>query len=243
MLIPPAQRGLTLLELLVGSALGLLILSALLGLYANTVAGSGAALRMAHLQQQLRAVLEVMGHDLRRAGYYGIQPEAATLHLLRANPFTDADDPDKPEAERNDVRIGHYQGAQVEAADSCILYSYDLDADGSLTPSGAGMERFGFRLRDGRVQMRYGGGLFDCTQGSWAAVTDDGVDITRLRFQLDSTPLHPQAGEHACVAGEPCLYVRSVRIELAGRLRADPDVHMALVERVRLRNDRYLAAL
>jgi type II secretory pathway component PulJ len=238
MLMRKSHSGLTLIELLIGSALGLLILSALLGLYANTISGSGAGLRMAHLQQQLRASLEIMGRDLRRAGYYGVQPDTATLSLLRANPFTDADHPGKAETERNDVRIGHYPG---EAADSCILYSYDLDADGSLTPSGTGMERFGFRLRGGMLQMRYGGEPFDCTQGTWHAVTDAGVEITRLQFQLDSTPLHPQGDEAACVAGDPCLYVRAVRIEITGRLRADPDVHMALVERVRLRNDRYLA--
>jgi type II secretory pathway component PulJ len=243
MLMRRAQGGLTLIELLIGSTLGLLILGALLGLYANTVASSGAGLRMAHLQQQLRAALEVMGRDLRRAGYYGVAPDAATLALLRRNPFTDADDPDKAETQRNDLRIGHYQGGQPENAGSCILYSYDLDADGSVTPSGTGMERFGFRLRAGRLQMRFGGEPFDCTQGSWTTVTDDGVEITRLHFQLLGTPLHPLGGENTCVAGEPCLYVRAVQIELSGRLRADPEVRMELRERVRLRNDRYLAVL
>jgi type II secretory pathway component PulJ len=243
MLNPASQRGLTLVELLIGSALGLLILGVLTGLYVNTIASSGQGLRMAHLQQQLRAAMEIMGRDLRRAGYYGTRPDAGTLAALRANPFTDADHPGKDEAERNDVRIGHFQGGQAEAAGSCILYSYDLDADGNLKPSGVGMERFGFRLREGMLQMRYGGDGFDCDQGVWHAVTDAGVEITHLEFQLDSTPLHPRDGEHACVAGEPCLFIREVRITMAGRLHADPGVRMRLDSRVRLRNDRYLASL
>jgi prepilin peptidase dependent protein B len=240
MLTRPAQNGLTLIELLVGSALGLLILSSLLGLYATTVHRSGEGLRAAQLQQELRAVLGILRQDLRRAGYLGVTPAAASLPLLRANPFTDADDPDKPVAERNDVRLGQYPG---EGADSCILYSYDLDGDGDLTPSGTGMERFGFRLRDGRMQMRHGGTSFDCTDGSWQSVTAPPIEITRLHFRLEGTPVHPQLGEHACTGGEPCLQVRSVRIQLRGRLRTDPAVHMILHDRVRLRNDRYLANL
>jgi prepilin peptidase dependent protein B len=240
MLNRAGQQGLTLLELLVGSTLGLLILSALLGLYATMIASSGEGLRAAHLQQQLRAALEIMRRDLRRAGYYGVQPAAASLPMLRANPFTDADNPHRPETERNDVRLGQYTG---EVADSCILFSYDLDANGSLTPSGTGMERFGFRLREGALQMRYGGEPFDCSQGSWQAVTDAGIEISRLQFSLHATPLHPQQGEHACVSGEPCLYIRNVEIEMDGRLRAAPALRMQLRDRVRLRNDRYLATL
>jgi type II secretory pathway component PulJ len=240
------QRGATLVELMIGSTLGLLLLSAAAGFYAQHVSGSSRGLQLAHLQGQLRAVLTILHRDLRRSGYYGVSPAAAGLDALTANPFTDADDPDKPAAERNDVRTGHYatlHPPHSEAEDSCILYSYDLDADGALTPSGAGMERFGFRLRHGLVQMRFGGEAFDCSAGSWTAVTDAGIEITRLQFTLHSTALHPQLGADACVAGDPCLYVRAVEIHLAGRLRAAPDIAMQLEDQVRLRNDRYIAAL
>lgn len=240
MLTCKAQKGVTLIELLIGSALGLLILSALLGLYGTMVHSSGEGLRATQLQQQLRAVLGILQQDLRRAGYYGVAPDTAALPRLRANPFTDADDPNKAVTERNDIRLGQYPG---ESADSCILYSYDLDGDGNLTSSGTGMERFGFRMRAGQLQMRAGGTAFDCARGSWQAVTDGNVEITQLHFQLDSTPLHPQQGENACTGGEPCLYIRSVRIQLSGRLRADHRVRMTLHDRVRVRNDRYLASL
>lgn len=242
---PARQRGFTLAELMIGSTLGLMILAGLLTFYTRIVTSSGDALRLAHLQQQLRATLEIMRHDLRRAGYYG-QPPDTGLNALRSNPFTDADDPLKPATERNDIRTGHYERMNPfhrEADDSCILYSYDLDTDGSLTPSGNGMERFGFRLRNGSLQMRYGGATFDCSHGSWSALTDSGIEITRLVFQLDSTALHPEQGVGACQPGEPCLYIRAVTIELAGRLRADHDVTLRLGDQVRLRNDRFLAAL
>lgn len=240
MLSPNRQQGLSLLELLIGTVLGLMLLSAVLRFYLDTLSGSGTGLRMAHLQQQLRATMQVMRQDLRRAGYYGVQPGTDFLDQQRHNPFTDADDPAKPATQRNDIRLGQFEGAQVEASDSCILYSYDLDADGALTPSGSGMERFGFRLREGRLQMRYGGEAFDCSQGLWHAVTDLPVEITELRFELDSTGLHPDDSEEACITGQPCLYVRAVGIRLAGRLQADPDIWMQLQDRVRVRNDRYL---
>lgn len=242
MLRPALPRGASLVELLVGSALGLVILGGLLRLYVDTVTGSSDGLRMAHLQQQLRAAMQVMRQDLRRAGYYGVPSGPAFLEQLRHNPFTDADDPGKPAAQRNDIRVGQFEGAQEEAADSCVLYSYDLDGDGALTPSGAGMERFGFRLREGRLQMRYGGEPFGCSQGVWHALTDVHVEITRLQFTLESTGLHPDGAGTACVAGEPCLFVRAVGIQLEGRMQADPSLRMQLHQRVRLRNDRYLAA-
>lgn len=240
------QRGATLVELMIGSTLGLLILGSAASFYAGHVAGSAKALQLAHLQSQLRGVLQIMERDLRRAGYYGIDPSAAGLDALAGNPFTDADDPGKPADERNDVRTGRYSTLHpphAEAVDSCILYSYDLDGNAALTPSGAGMERFGFRLRRGVVQMRFGGEPFDCSRGNWTAVTDAGIEVTQLHFQLVETGLHPELGAGACAVGDPCLYVRSVAITLAGRLRADVNLNMQLESAVRLRNDRFLAAV
>lgn len=78
---------------------------------------------------------------------------------------------------------------------NCILFSYDLNEDGAQgVASGAGAaqntanrELFGYRLVDGEVQMRWGGGgnANACTDGDWVAVTESAVvEITALNMGL-----------------------------------------------------------
>lgn len=241
---PHAQGGITLLELMVGSSLGLLLLSALLAFYGHNIQSSGEGLRMAHLHQQMHAVLAIMTRDIRRAGYYGVPPRTDTLALLAANPFTDADDPAKPADRRNDLRVGAYaRNRRAEAPHSCILYSYDLNGDGQVQESGTGMERFGFRLREETVQMRYGGRDFTCSDGSWRAVNDDSIRVTQLQFTLQESHIPTVPDSTRCTAGQACLIQRAVQITLAAQLRHAPSVRVQLQQTLRMRNHKLLSAL
>jgi type IV pilus assembly protein PilW len=67
----PAQRGLTLIELMVGLTLGLLVTAALLTVFANA-SNTGRNLERASQQIETgRYVAELMSEDLRLAGFYG----------------------------------------------------------------------------------------------------------------------------------------------------------------------------
>lgn len=63
------QHGLTLIELMISIALGLLVLTALVFLLASTMRTNTQTLRSTHLNQELRSIMQLMSKDLKRSGY------------------------------------------------------------------------------------------------------------------------------------------------------------------------------
>lgn len=132
------QYGVTLIGLMIGLAVGLLVLSATLQAYLMISEGARDTLREARLDQELRAALDVMRLDIRRAGYWA-DPNPDPL----ANPFQrryaqinndlcvdtagDTGDCATPVCTaRHDV--GECR-TWVQTG-SCITYGYDADGDG-----------------------------------------------------------------------------------------------------------------
>jgi prepilin peptidase dependent protein B len=223
----------TLTDLLVGTTVGALVLIGISTTYVLGARSTSQNVEQARLNQELRAVLEIMQQDIRRAGYWDIS--AADDPDPAQNPFQSAIDG----IDRR-LRKGQVDG---EPAGSCILYSYDLD-DGNPDA----MTLFGFRLRRQSVQMRTGPSSVDdtsfaCTigSGSWERITSDDVRITDLRFAIATaqTNLTPGKEDAACAADELCREMRQVAIRIAGRLRDDQAVRQRLQATVAVRNDRY----
>jgi prepilin peptidase dependent protein B len=152
------QRGLSLVELMIGITLGVLLLLAGTSMYLGTVSANAELLKTAKLDQDLHAAMDLMLRDLRRAGATG-DPNAS-------NPFTlDA--------------AAAYSG---QPANSCITFTYDLNQNGALD-TGTPDERFGFRLKGQAVELRRNG--LACTADGWEAVTDPMVvRVTALQFSV-----------------------------------------------------------
>ncbi len=68
--------GFSLVELMIGITLGLIIISGVLGVFSSTVKNQSDNLKMSRLNQELRAVMDVMARDIRRAGYWGLAADA-----------------------------------------------------------------------------------------------------------------------------------------------------------------------
>lgn len=248
---PRRQSGLTLIELLIGMTVGVLVLGGASAVYLLTVRGAAETLHGTRLNQELRAVMEIMQLDIRRAGYWAF-PEAADP---AQNPF---------QAQlggiQNDLRTGQVTG---ETTDSCLTYSYDLNANTTIgvcegcAPAGApfnatpydqsNVEMFGFRLKTGAVQMRtrLASGsevAFDCNSGRWEAITSEDVRIRALQFVITpiTTNLNPaKTPTQSCVTGDLCQQMRIVDMRLSGQLTGDAAVSQTLSARVAVRNDRY----
>lgn len=230
------QRGFSLTELMIGSAIGLLVIAGAVQFYLLNLRATTDNLRLSRLNQELRATLDLLQNDLRRAGYWSFMPGAESP---ADNPF---------QSEGNRLRLGHAPG---EREDTCILYSYDANADGrvgvgaagspGLTTSTANLEQFGFRLRNGQVQMRNGGSAFDCRSGSWQNVTDPDTEITALHFTLTETCSNLRAPDTACSSGDLALVQRRVSIVFGGRSRGDNAVSHQLTSTVAVANDLLLA--
>ena len=67
-LVQPGQRGLSLVELLVGLLLGMLIIAVALGALMASRAVSGTVSDASQLQQQASHIFRVMGRQIRQAG-------------------------------------------------------------------------------------------------------------------------------------------------------------------------------
>ncbi len=81
----PAQRGFTLVELLVALAIGILILAAVSVLFANHSGNQGELERTTRQVENARFALDLIGEDLMHSGYYGpFNP--ASVPVTYANP-------------------------------------------------------------------------------------------------------------------------------------------------------------
>ena len=151
------QKGMSMIELMISIALGLLVLAAATAMTVSSMVSNTDTLASARLNQDLDSVVQVMVNEIRRAGYSG-----GVFDFL----------------DNEDINI---------VSNSCVLYSYDADNDGSLETT----EKFGFKfvLVNEEIQMRTNCAASavacatDCDEGTWVALTDASVvSITNLSF-------------------------------------------------------------
>jgi type IV pilus assembly protein PilW len=207
------QRGLSLVELLISTAIGLVVVAGALGLFAGQIVDSRRLLLEARLQQDLRAAADVVARDLRRAGYWQAAPRGPAASP-RANPYR-AIRPEGP------------------AAAALASYSYSRDAVENNTVDSN--EHFGVRLSAGAIQLLDGG-------GGWQQVTDPGtVQITRLAMSPSTRSVSlGHLCAPACTdssADCPRVRVRGLDVIVEGRSPGDPRVVREVREAVRVRND------
>jgi type IV pilus assembly protein PilW len=268
---PRSQRGINLVELMVGIAISLVLLTGVLSVMLRISASGGEVVASTRLNQQMRGAVDLMTKELQRSGY---------VNWFKAWDTCDGSEEDdifadKHEDGRVDI-LDYYECVspvindmgRVEVNGSCILYSYDFDKNGG---KGTGdFESFGFRLNDGAIEMRTAGDGHACNTGTWQDVTDSSVTITSLTFTLayvndasagdaamysytvGTDPSWSESPTTVCtpaVAGTLpedddvlCLVRRGVQIQVEGQLTADAAVTMALDTKVKLKNDHFNTA-
>jgi prepilin peptidase dependent protein B len=230
------QTGLTLVELMIAALIALIALAAVVTSYVGTAHHTSEQLSRTHLRQQAQGALHLIIRDIRRAGYWYFDPRQ---QAAADNPFQTPD---------TALRTGAYPG---EPPGSCVLFAYDMDRDGRVgigrcddpcppQSDDDNVEQFGFRLRSGRLQFRYGGESFNCTGGYWQAVTDPGVEVTGLAFILHRRCLNLTTPDQPCSAGASRLNQHAVRITLSTRLRGREQTALDFDRWVQVRNDRLM---
>lgn len=216
------QRGLSIVELLVGTVIALFIAAAAATLLASHLRENRALLLEARLMQDLRTAADLVTRDLRRAGYWGAAVDGvwvAGTNSVSANPYAAM--------------------APATAASDAASFRYSRDAtENGVVDSN---EQFGFRLRNGAIELQLGA-------GNWQALTDTGT-LTITQFSVTpsvqnvslaafcTVPCPP--GATAC---PPQQQVRSLALVITGRLVADAAIRRSVRSAVRLRNDAVLGA-
>jgi hypothetical protein len=198
------------------------------------VRGSQDVNQRNRLTDEFRAIGNMITRDLRRSGYWGAN--LGTDEIWN-NPFT--------VTAETDLLVHQMSG---EADHSCVLFSYDLDHNGSPgdleTPPGT-QERFGFRLNNQSLET-FTGGTWSCNDGNWKPLSTPGVLISTLDFTLNATCINVDTElEEACPcsSGASCQHLRRVDFTLSGQLESDPDVTESLFESINIRNDKFVLAV
>lgn len=168
MLAGKRQAGYTLIEIMIAMVLAIGSLTAVSSLVGYGIGVNGNLINSARLNEELGNVYALLVSDLRRAGYSGSTVAMVTDPDANPSPFNAS------------ITVGQFAG---EVANSCILFSYDSN-DNGVVDNVAPDENFGYRLRNGAVEIRRNSAT--CIDNGWEDLTDtDVVNVTSLTFTLN----------------------------------------------------------
>lgn len=209
------QRGVTLVELMVGIAVGLFVVAGASFLAATQLADNRRLLLETQLQQDLRATADIITRELRRAGAESLGSATALVNV-----------PGLPLAPTQRTTVTLPSGNEVG-------FSYVRG-----TPAGP----WGFKLDNGVIRTRLAdGGWQDLTDGNVATITGFTVDEIDLGDIGSVTLPCPRSCNPAVPSDDSCwprLSVRAYEVTITAEARSDPAVQRTIRSRVRLRNDR-----
>ena len=220
------QRGLSIVELMVGIAVGMFLVAGAVTMFVGNLTSSRQLLVEARVNQDLRATIDLISRDLRRAGYWENSISgtiaAGAAGATVANPYI----------------------AITPTGSSKIEYLFARNADNTRDNN----EAFGFRREAvngiGVIQMKT-----DATP-TWQTLTDPSVlnvSATGLQITERATPVQvggacakvcpPPAGATWTCPNPPTLTLRQYDVTLTGTAVADARVTRTLQTRARVRND------
>ena len=213
------QRGLSIMELLVGITVGLIVTGGAVMLLAKNMAGSRLLLAESRLNEDLRNAADLLARDLRRAGYWGNAMKGVTAIGLTSATVTNP-----------------YVAVAAVPADNKIEYGFSRD---SATENDTldNNEQFGFRLSNDAIQMQDGNGWTDVTDKTLVKITKFDIAKSEKPVPLgDACPTVCGAGTPNC----PVATVRSYTVTLQGQSTRDDTVKRSLRTTVRVRNDQVI---
>lgn len=204
-----AHRGLSLVELMVGIAVGLFVVAAAAMLVSIQLNDNRRLLLETQMQQDLRAAADIITRELRRAGHW---PIAAQFVWTPGSP----------------PQLNPYSDVDTGVA-SQVDFSY------WRKPAEDGP--FGFKQDGSVLKTRLGqGGWQELTDGNTLRITAFTVtprNPPAPPLRLPCPKLCPDGTENCW----PTLTVRELVVDITGEAVVDPAVRRSLRSVVRLRND------
>lgn len=158
MLNRPFQRGFSVIETMIAVAIGLFIVLGILTFFSAYANKERQVVSISAYRHDIKDLVDLMGRELRRAGYWGGAVAALESGEPVDNPF-------------QDIRVD----------DGCILYAYDKNGDGILQTG----DQAGFYLNKRDARVYYGSQVAGkCGEGSWQPITGTGMIVEELRFEV-----------------------------------------------------------
>jgi type IV pilus assembly protein PilW len=153
------QRGVTLVELMIGMVVGIIAMLGILSVYIAVVAGNSDVVQAARLNQEIRVALDFIANDVHRAGYRSDPRDHSTDERLPVNCFMNRNTGVAGCPGVAPV-LGVAPGTGVAGVPSvgdlfildddgtCLLLSYQ-----ATWPGASQQVVFGYRLANGTLQM------------------------------------------------------------------------------------------
>jgi type IV pilus assembly protein PilW len=235
------QRGVSIIELLVGVAVGIIVVTGAVKLMSDTLSSNRRLTLETRVNQDLRAAADLIARDIRRAGYWNNAVSGvfnATGAAATPNPHRDI------QVGTGDIRynFARQSGAQPNDVDAAEWAGFQLKNDGTL-----------------ELLLSRNGGTED-----WRPMNDPGVvRFTTLTITPLATPRVVELYTYCtclakltCTAADfqdlsssggakgsyfdnrPTLTIRQFTVLLAAEAANDPSIRREIAESVRVRNDR-----
>jgi len=210
-------RGLSLVEMMVGIAVGMMVVAGASFVAVNQIGENRQLFLETQVQQDLRAAADMVARDLRRAGYWGAAESGVWVGdapAVASNPYAATTPGAAASVPVSEVTFAYSRGTEDDSIDDA-------------------QEGFGFKLDAGALKMRIG--------GAWQALTDTNVlEVTRFDVVLQTQTLQQHCYKECVGGGTACWPTETVRrfvIDIAGHAVTDPAVARSVRDSVRLRND------
>jgi type II secretory pathway component PulJ len=239
------QSGLSIVELMVGIAIGLIVVAGATVVVSTQLAENRRLLLETQLQQDLRATADIVTRELRRAGALpevSTSPYAAVAALVPQTIW-----PDGPLITGGSSRPNCFaRDFQLPSSGAAVLFDY-ASSEGTYQPG-----PLGFRLVNGTLETRLpapGGTVcpnLSVPTTGWQPLTDPNVMVVNTFTITMSTPptaatiripcptLCPGTNDTSCW---PKYSVRELLVNIEAEARRDPAVKRAITTRVRVRAD------
>ncbi len=205
------QRGMSLVELMIGLAVGLFVVAGATALASTQVVENRRLLLETQVQQDLRAAADIITRELRRAGY-DTHPEGKVWSAAAG-----ASQPmPNPKA-----------GLVLAQGGDVVTYRYDR-------PSAPPLTSFGYQLSGNTIRQRIGATVQDLTDPRTLKVTALNVALQGVGSEQLACPNLCPDGSQDCW---PTLALTDAVVTIAGQAASDATVNRTVTSRVRLRND------
>lgn len=213
------QNGFSLVEVMVGIALGLFIVSGALTLYASQLRNSKRILADMKLHQELRLTSELISRQLRNSGYWSGALNGTVSGTDGSVPPQNA-----------------YANVTTLSDGSGIVFQQNFDADNIVNSA----EILGFRLNNGIIQSQLG-------SNNWQDLTDP-KSIQINAFVL-TPHINVVSSTTASASFSPCskictdintcpkISIRSYNILISAQAPSDSSIQRALEHTIKIRND------
>jgi type II secretory pathway component PulJ len=204
------QRGLSIVELMVGIAVGLFVVAGASLVTSSQLSDNRRMLVETQVQQDLRAAADIITRELRRAGYFG-NDAARGVWYPTAGPI---------------ARNPRGTATPTVATASTTMFQYNRPGN---------FNDFGFRLNSGVIQTQINTGVWqDLTDSRTVVVT--AFEIEPRFIQSTELPCRKACADGTASCW-PKVSRREFHLTIQARSASDARVVRALESRVRLRND------